>query len=111
MTEQTFLAQTLSSRRLLALLFVCESRRKGKELSMDEWESYLATFADRFASLGETLRFEVLEAHLMSVEDIDIYHDETLRGLLDENKSVLDVLTGKLDQDPRFRWRNNQPLL
>lgn len=106
MSERNFLAQTLSSRRLLALLFVCESRRKGKTLWLEsnaEWEEFLAMFSDRFHNLGEALRFEVLEAHLMSVEDIDIYDDDTLRTLLDDNHSVLANLTDKLDRDPRFQ--------
>lgn len=106
MSEQGFLAQRLNSRQLLALLFVCECKRKGKVLPLEssaEWENYLAMFSDRFSNLGEGLRFEVLEAHLMSVEDIDIYDDETLHGLLDENSGVLGMLTQKIDQDPRFQ--------
>ena len=106
-----FVAQTLNSQQLLALLYICESKRKGSALSVDtlkkgrpqDWEEMIATFSERFANLEEQLRFEVLEAHLMSVEDLDVYHNETLQALLDENRVLLDFLTDDLKQDPRFQ--------
>ena len=107
------MAHSLTSRRLLALLFICECKRKGKDLSLEnatstaEWNGYLEMFSNRFSNLGETLRFEVLEAHIMSVEDVDIYNDETLRGLLVENRAVLDVLTDKLEQILSFRSKRD----
>lgn len=106
-----FVAQTLNSRDLLALLFVLESKRKGNPVSPESfqqsrpeaWDELLSIFADRFSNLSETMRFEVLEAHLMSVEDLDVYHNETLQDLLDTNRPALDALTSALGQDPRFR--------
>jgi hypothetical protein len=105
-----FLAQTLNSRQLLALLFICENKRKGHPLSVESmkgtdsisWKEFLEMFSVRFANLTETMRFEVLEAHLMSVEDLDVYHNETLKTLLDENQTLLTHLTGELGHDPRF---------
>jgi hypothetical protein len=106
-----FLAQTLNSRQLLALLFVCECKRKGVPLSEEAfkkqrpgtWDELLNIFATRLANLAETMRFEVLEAHLMSVEDIDVYNNETLGEVLQENKKILDYLSGELDHDSRFQ--------
>jgi len=111
MVSDEFLAQTLNSRQLLSLLFILESKRKGTRVSSDsfrnappaEWEDFLSTFAVRFANLAETLRFEVIEAHIMSVEDLDIYHNETLKSALDQDRPLLDSLTKALDKDPRFQ--------
>jgi len=111
MTETAFLAQSLNSRQLLGLLFICEATRKGIHPTVNDfkrerpadWDDLLNTFAARFTNLGETMRFEVLEAHLMSVEDIDVYHNETLERLLNENRPLLDLLTEDLNRDPRFR--------
>ncbi len=110
MSEQEFVAQSLNSRDLLALLFICEKERKGSSLTPEnfskaegEWNEMIDTFASRFAHLTETLRFEVLEAHLMSVEDLDVYHNETLKRLLDKNEANLRFLTEKLCKDPRFQ--------
>src|SRR5258708_5711726 len=109
-TECEFLAQTLDSKQLLALLFICERKRKGQPIEVahfsvavaEDWEEMLATFESRFANLTETMRFEVLEAHLMSVEDLDIYHNETLEAVLTENQEALQFLTERLSHDPRF---------
>ena len=109
-----FLAQTLNSRQLLSLLYICECKRKNAPLSVESfkssrpahWDEFLSIFSERFANLSETLRFEVLEAHLMSVEDVDIYNDETLEGIIAENKPVLDYLTLQLTQDSRFTLEN-----
>lgn len=108
MSDQEFVAQSLNSRDLLALLFICENERKGKSLAPEkfneaEWNEMIDTFASRFTNLAETLRFEVLEAHLMSVEDLDVYHNETLKSLLDKNEANLRFLTEKLCKDPRFQ--------
>lgn len=105
-----FLASTLNSRQLLALLFLCENQRKGKAVSLDsvkngrpqEWEELLGVFAGRLGNLSEEMRFEVLGAHLMSVEDIDIYHNETLEHLLNDKGILLNLLAHDLDSDPRF---------
>jgi hypothetical protein len=108
--SEEFLARTLNSRQLLALLFICENKRKGHELTRESlkgtdsagWTEFLEMFSTRFANLTETMRFEVLEAHLMSVEDLDVYHNETLKTILDENQSLLTHLSTELGRDPRF---------
>ena len=105
-----FLASTLTSRQLLALLFLCENQRKGNEISLEmikgerpkEWEELLGVFAGRLGNLSEEMRHEVLGAHLMSVEDIDIYHNETLESLLMNKGILLNLLAHSLDADPRF---------
>ena len=105
-----FVASTLNSRQLLGLLFICENRRKNLPLNEEmfvkgrpqAWEEVLSIFADRLGNLSEELRFEVLEAHLMSVEDVDIYHNETLKKLLEENATILEYLSSDLEKDPRF---------
>ena len=110
MSEDNFLAQSLNSRQLLALLFICETKRKGIHITPADfrksrpadWDEVLNTFAARFANLAETMRFEVLEAHLMSVEDVDVYHNETLAQLLEANRPLLDLLTEELNRDARF---------
>ena len=107
--EVEFLAQKLNSRQLLALLYICESKRKNQSLTLDNpgaWEELLSTFSSRLGNAAEALRFEVLEAHLMSVEDIDIYNNETLQKLIDENQVAFDGFTQKLDTDLRFRSTN-----
>ncbi len=111
MSEDNFLAQSLNSRQLLALLYICETKRKGTSVTLpqfqmkapSEWTEILEAFAARFTNLAETMRFEVLEAHLMSVEDLDVYNDETLKKILDENRALLSFLTQELDRDPRFQ--------
>src|SRR5690242_13725170 len=93
-----FLADTLSSSQLLALLYLRERERRGDT----DWREFLDTFATRLANLGETLRFEVLQAHLMSVEDLDIYDDSVLHEVLDAQAGELGRLTEELTRDPRF---------
>lgn len=101
-----FLAQSLRSNQLLALLFICESKRKNRPPSDDAWNELLETFSARLGNLSEDLRFEVLEAHLMSVEDIDVYDNSSLETLLNENRETLDSLASKVDHDPRFQLPN-----
>lgn len=96
-----FLAETLTSRQLLALLYTCEIKRKGGAAE-HAWGDFLAVFAPRLANLSEPMRLEVLSAHLMSVEDIDIYNDSLLCAILDENRNLIGDLSHKLDNDPRF---------
>ncbi len=97
-----FLAQKLNSRDLLALLFIAESSRKKRPFSKSDWDGMLAIFADRLQRIPESMRFEVLEAHLMSVEDIDIYDNASLSNLLKANEAELTRLKATLDQDSRF---------
>ena len=77
-----FLCETLSSGQLLRLLFECECRRKGLPADENAWQEFSRTFEERLQNLGEEARAEVLNAHLMSVEDVDVYDDETMRKLL-----------------------------
>jgi hypothetical protein len=108
--SQEFLAQTLNSRELLALLFICERNRKKQPVARDtfashppgDWTEIISTFAERLANLGEAMRFEVLEAHLMSVEDVDVYNNETLGELLNQNRDTLEFLSRQLSNDQRF---------
>lgn len=110
----TFLAATLNSRQLLALLFLCESQRKGKTITLEmlngessgEWKELLDIFSDRLGNLSEEMRLEVLGAHLMSVEDIDIYHNPTLEHLLADKGILVNLLSRELDADPRFGSAN-----
>lgn len=102
--HKDFLAEGLSSKQLLAFLYVCECGRKGLPTHVPSayWDEFRMVFADRFRNLNETLRFEVLEAHLMSVEDVDIYNDETLAQALRENSQTLGLLQAELEKDKRF---------
>jgi len=102
--NRDFLAEALSSRQLLALLYVCECGRKKipPRIPSAQWEEFRSIFAERFKSLNETLRFEVLEAHLMSVEDIDVYDDSNLTKLLGDHRDALAVLNRDLEKDVRF---------
>ena len=62
----------------------------------------VSIFIDRLKSLSEQGRFEVLEAHLMSVEDLDIYNNVSLSQILDENTEELGRLSDVVEKDPRF---------
>jgi hypothetical protein len=99
-------ADTLNSKDLLALLFLCESERRGaivgKLTETPEWNEFIEIFNSRIGHMNETGRFEVLEAHLMSVEDIDLYHDETLEALLTKFQPHLPTLIEALEKDPRL---------
>ena len=109
--SDSFVAQTLNSKQLLALLFICERARKKQPVTHGEfsggvpadWKEMLETFSPRLANLGETMRFEVLEAHLMSVEDIDVYNNDTISELLKNNSDALGLLTQQIESDARFR--------
>ncbi len=108
--DSEFIAETLTSRQLLALLFVCESSRK-KVLDAlcfvgankpAPWAEFLARFAARLAKLPEPERVYLLGSHLQSVEEVDIYSNAIIQALLDTHHSVLVQLTQDLDSDPRF---------
>ncbi len=104
-----YLADTLNSRQLLALLFVCESTRKktlnatfdggGKPAT---WAEFLDRFAARLARLPEDERVYLLGSHLQSAEEIDIYSNETLQPLLQRHQTLLAAIVAELDRDPRF---------
>ena len=52
------------------------------------------------------MRYDVLEAHLMSVEDIDIYNNEILQKLLNDNDDLFHLLAHELEKDGRFYTNN-----
>lgn len=108
--ESEFIAETLSSRRLLALLFACESRRKGTLARLDAarvaestaWIEFVGRFGARLAKLPEQERVYLLGSHLQSAEEIDIYDNALIKALLGEHAALLDKLTTELERDPRF---------
>lgn len=100
-----FRADTLNSKDLLALLFLCESERRGQIgaelIGTKEWNEFIDIFTSRIGHMDESGRFEVLEAHLMSVEDVDLYHDETLEALLMKYQPYLPSFIHALEKDAR----------
>jgi hypothetical protein len=107
--ESEFIAETLSSRQLLALLFVCECQRKK---ILDEkfetganpivWSEFLDRFAARLEKLPESERVYLLGSHLQSSEELDIYCNAEVKTLLEMHGPLLATLTHKLDKDPCF---------
>lgn len=107
--DSEFIAETLNSRQLLALLFVCECQRKkildGRcEAGVNPvvWSEFLDRFAARLEKLPESERVYLLGAHLQSSEEIDIYCNADIKVLLETHGPLLATLTHKLDQDSRF---------
>jgi hypothetical protein len=106
-----FLAERLDSRQLLALLFVCECRRKKllSGLSFADgarptaWTEFLERFGARLAQLPEAERAYLIGSHLQSAEEVDIYCNAELEALLAQHRELLAVLVRELEQDPRFR--------
>lgn len=105
-----FIAERLSSRQLLALLFVCECRRKKTlaGLSFDgssqpaAWTEFIDRFAARLSKLPESERNYLIGSHLLSAEEVDIYSNEEIGRLLDEHRDLIATLIRKLEQDSRF---------
>lgn len=105
-----FIAERLSSRQLLALLFVCECRRKKTlaGLSFDggsqpvAWTEFVDRFAARLSKLPESERSYLIGSHLQSAEDVDVYSNEEIGGLLDEHRDLIAALVRELEQDSRF---------
>lgn len=105
-----FIAERLSSRQLLALLFVCECRRKKMlaGLSFDggsqpaAWTEFVDRFAARLSRLPESERSYLIGSHLQSAEDVDVYSNEEIGGLLDEHRDLIAALVRELEQDSRF---------
>ena len=66
---------TLSSTDLLSILFLLENDRKNipRESEGAAWGEFLKVFSPRLKNISEELRRELLEAHLMSVEDFDVF--------------------------------------
>jgi hypothetical protein len=108
--DSEFIAETLSSRQLLALLFVCESQRK-KVLSTlnfcgttkpSAWTEFVDRFAARLNKLPEAERIYLINSHLQSSEEIDIYSNAEIEALLDQHHVLLVSLVHELEQDARF---------
>lgn len=105
-----FLAERLHSRQLLAFLFVCECRRKKTLASLafrdgarpPAWSEFIERFAARLAKLQEAERAYLIGSHLQSAEEIDLYVNDVLQGLMDEHRDLLDILIKELEADPRF---------
>lgn len=108
--DSEFIAETLSSHQLLALLFICECRRK-KTLGAlsfqtgskpSAWTEFVDRFGARLAKLPEAERVYLIGSHLQSAEEIDIYSNETVQQLLESNREPFDLLVMELGADPRF---------
>ncbi len=105
-----FLAERLSSRQLLALLFVCECRRKKKpedlcvraEAKPVAWLEFVDRFASRLSKLPEAERVYLIGSHLQSAEEVDIYSNAELGELLEAYRDVLVLLVHELEQDARL---------
>ena len=105
-----FLAERLNSRQLLALLFVCESRRKKilGALSLKDghrpeaWQEFVDRFGARLAKLPEAERVYLIGSHLQSAEEVDIYSNVEISGLLEQYRDIIEVLVRDLEKDSRF---------
>lgn len=105
-----FLAERLNSRQLLALLFVCECRRKktltGLSFAAGQkptaWTEFVDRFGARLSKLPEAERTYLVGSHLQSAEEVDIYSNEELGGLLEAHGDLIAALVRELEQDSRF---------
>jgi len=105
-----FLAEQLNSRQLLALLFVCECRRKKSleslsfqaETKPTVWTEFVDRFGARLAKLPETERIYLIGSHLQSAEELDLYSNVEIAGLLAQHRELLDTLIFALERDGRF---------
>jgi hypothetical protein len=105
-----FLAEQLNSRQLLALLFVCECRRKKLLATLSfqpgatpaAWIEFADRFGARLVKLPEAERVYLIGSHLQSVETIDIYSNEEIGELLKQHTTLLAELVRELEQDGRF---------
>lgn len=106
-----FLAEQLNSRQLLALLFVCECWRK-KTLGTlafqagakpAAWTEFIDRFGARLAKLPEAERIYLIGSHLQSAEEVDIYSNAEVGGLLDQHQGLIRMLVQELEQDGRFK--------
>ncbi|MBM4125459.1 MAG: hypothetical protein FJ246_11015 [Nitrospira sp.] len=108
--EGEFLAESLKSLQLLALLFVCECRRKKTLAGLSfaggarpaAWDEFVDRFAARLSRLPEVERAYLIGSHLQSAEEIDLYCNETLQGLLSEHRALLGDIVCALESDPRL---------
>ncbi len=105
-----FLAERLNSRQLLALLFVCECRRKRvlEDLSFKDdikplaWTEFVDRFAARLARLSESERAYLVGSYLQSAEEVDIFSNEEISALLNQHRELIAILVHELEQDIRF---------
>jgi hypothetical protein len=105
-----FLAERLDSRQLLALLFICECRRKKtlSGLSFADgarpavWTEFVERFGARLGHLPEAERAYLIGSHLQSAEEVDIYCNAEIQALLEQHRELLTVLVRELEQDARF---------
>jgi len=105
-----FLAERLSSRQLLALLFICECRRKKTLTGVGfdgvekprAWTDFVERFAARLAKLPEAERVYLIGSHLQSAEEVDIYSNAEISGLLDQYHDLIETLVRELEQDTRL---------
>ena len=108
--KSEYVFETLNSRQLLALLFVCESGRKNTlaDLNLTQrarpktWVEFLDRFGARLAKLPESEKTYLLGSHLQSVEELDIYSNSAMQALLKTYHEPLAMLTSELERDPRF---------
>lgn len=106
-----FLAERLSSRQLLALLFVCECRRKKTLASLSfqgeakpaAWTEFVDRFGARLAKLPESERVYLIGSHLQSAEEVDIYSNAEVSQLLEQYRDVIAMLVRELEQDNRLQ--------
>ncbi|MEW6544241.1 MAG: hypothetical protein AB1411_11590 [Nitrospirota bacterium] len=102
--REEFLADRLTSRELLALLFVCECRRKRVidtisfrgQAKPPTWDEFLARFIARLENLPEEERRYLIGSHLQSAEEVDIYSNEEIRNLLEQNRELINELVQEL---------------
>lgn len=108
--EERFFVEKMNSRQLLALLFLCEGRRKNTLTNWSiragakpsGWEEFVGRFAARLNRLPESERAYLIGSHLQSAEEIDLYSNDALHKLLCEAHELLEALTRELEADPRF---------
>ena len=99
-----FLADRLTSRELLALLFICECRRKKALGSISfqggvtpsAWTEFLDRFMARLDNLPEEERRYLIGSHLQSAEEVDIYSNAEMSGLLGQYRELMDDLVQEL---------------
>jgi len=94
----------LTSRELLALLFVCECRRKKVMDTMSfrggmappAWVEFLDRFMARLDKLPEDERRYLIGSHLQSAEEVDIYSNAEINRLLDQDRELINKLVQEL---------------
>ena len=105
-----FLVERLNSRQLMALLFICECRRKKTLPSVsfrdgakpEAWGEFVDRFAARLSRLSEAERVYLIGSHLQSAEEVDLYANDEIGNLLDQHHELLAILVLQLERDGRF---------